>query len=236
MYQTRERAASGYLLEYEAVRVWVDAGGGTWRNLMEHLDYRELDAVLLSHRHPDHTIDVFQAFHARHYGTQESMEPIPLWAPAETIEHIDAFSKEIASSFDLSPIAAGQTIGFEGARFSFYEMAHPVETVGVRVECGENKFAYSADTGPEGDLIALAQDADVFVCEATFQDSDAEWMGHMRASQAGTAAAEANVGHLVLSHLPAARDLGLSVAEAHRNCEGIPVELAADGRRLEVGT
>ena len=236
MYQTRERAASGYLLEYESVRIWVDAGGGTWRNLMDHLDYRELDAVLLSHRHPDHTIDVFQAFHARHYGAEEPMEPIPLWAPAETIEHIDAFSKELSSAFDLSPIAAGQTISFEGARFSFFEMAHPVETVGIRVEHGEDRFAYSADSGPDGDLTNLAQDVDVFICEATFQDSDDEWMGHMRASQAGAAAATANVGHLVLTHLPAGRDLGLSVAEAHRNCEGIPVELASDGRRLEVGT
>jgi len=235
MYQTLDRAASGYLIEYEGVRVWLDAGGGTWRNLLAHMDHRELDAVLLSHRHPDHTIDVFQAFHARHYGTMEPLPPIPLWGPSETVENITSYAPELASSFDVQEVAAGQSFGFEGARFSFFEMAHPVETVGVRVERDGASFAYTGDTGPGGDLAALASGVDVFVCEATFQDSDTEWHGHMSASQAGTVAAQADVGHLVLTHLPAARDLGLSVAEAHRNCEGIPVELASDGRRIEVG-
>lgn len=236
MFQTRERAASGYLLEYDDVRIWIDAGGGTWRNLMEHVDYRELDGVLLSHRHPDHTIDIFQAFHARHYGGSDALEPIPLWAPAETIERITAYAPEIASSFDLSSIAAGGSFQFEGAGFSFFEMAHPVETVGIRVHRDDGTLAYSADTGPTGDLAGLAAGVDVFICEATFQDADAEWHGHLRASQAGSAAATASVGHLVLTHLPSGRDLGLSVAEAHRNCEGIPVELASDGKRIEVGT
>lgn len=235
MFQTLDRAASGYLLEFAGARIWIDAGGGTWRNLMEHMDHRELDGILLSHRHPDHTIDVLQAFHARHYGSVEPMDPIPLWAPQETIDHLTAYATEFGSSFDLQAVGAGDGFGFEGARFSFFEMAHPVDTVGVRFEHADGSFAYTADTGPEGDLVALATAVDVFICEATFQDSDDEWHGHLRASQAGTVAAQANVGHLLLTHLPSGRDLALSVAEAHRNCEGIPVELASDGRRIEVG-
>jgi ribonuclease BN (tRNA processing enzyme) len=85
-------------------------------------------------------------------------------------------------------------------------------------------------------VVALAREVDVLICEATFQDSDEDWHGHLRASQAATFAVQANVGHLLLTHLPFGRDLGLSLAEAHRNCEGIPVELASDGRRIEVGT
>jgi ribonuclease BN (tRNA processing enzyme) len=235
MFQTLERAASGYLLEYEDARIWIDAGGGTWRNLIDHMDHRELDGILLSHRHPDHTIDVFQAFHARHYGSEEPLDPIPLWAPQETVDRLTSYASEFESSFDVQTIAAGESFGFEGARFSFFEMAHPVDTVGVRFQHTDGSFAYSADTGPGGDLAGLAAEVDVLMCEATFQDSDEEWHGHMRASQAGTVAAQANVGHLLLTHLPSGRDLGLSVAEAHRNCEGIPVELASDGRRIEVG-
>ena len=65
MYATPERACSGYLVEIDDQTLWLDAGAGTWRNLMRHTDFRDLSGVLLSHRHPDHTTDVFQADHAR---------------------------------------------------------------------------------------------------------------------------------------------------------------------------
>ena len=95
MFATKERAASGYLLETSEMKLILDCGGGTWRNLLTHVDYGDITGVILTHRHPDHVIDVFQLFHARHYGQPEKMEEIPLWAPAETIERVSGFGKEI---------------------------------------------------------------------------------------------------------------------------------------------
>src|SRR5680860_46938 len=55
VYQTRDLAASGFLIEIDGGHWLIDMGGGTWRNLMSHMDYRDLDGVFLTHRHPDHT-------------------------------------------------------------------------------------------------------------------------------------------------------------------------------------
>jgi ribonuclease BN (tRNA processing enzyme) len=237
MFATTDRAASGYLLALNGTFVWLDAGAGTWRNLLSHIAYQDLDGVILSHRHPDHTTDIFQAQHARLFGQAEPLEKLPLWAPSETLSRLEGFSDGISDAFDLRPVAPGDHIVFAGAAVSFHPMAHPgIETLGVRVEWQGAVFAYSADTGSGADFASLAQDADVFICESTLQDSDAEWEGHLHAGRAATIAAACGVKHLVLSHLPPGRDLGLSLAEAQRNADGMKVQLASDGLELEVVT
>jgi ribonuclease BN (tRNA processing enzyme) len=232
-FATRERAASGYLVQFGDAALWLDAGAGTWRNLLEHIDYPELDAIILTHRHPDHTTDVFQVHHAVLYGQPQRLPKIPLWAPNDTIGRLRAFAN-VDDSFELHPISAGDEIAFRDAQISFHHMAHPVETVGVRIEYDGGVFAYTADTGPGGDLGNLAKGADLLICEATFQDGDGPWEGHMLASEAATAAVSNGVSHLVLSHLPSHRDLGLSLQQAHHGAHGVTIELAADGERYEV--
>jgi ribonuclease BN (tRNA processing enzyme) len=235
MYATRQRACSGYLLEIEGKHVWLDAGAGTWRNLLESIDYPDIDAVILTHEHPDHTTDVFQAFHARNYGTDTPMPSIPLWAPKPTVDRLRAFDSSMDESFDMTAIVAEGAIEFAGAKFSFTKMAHPVETLGVRVEAGDAILAYSADSGTGADFDALASGASLFICEATFQDSDESWTGHMSAAEAATIAGRVDATDLLLTHLPPGRDLALSLAEADREGMGLRIQLAADGQRLEVG-
>jgi ribonuclease BN (tRNA processing enzyme) len=236
MYATRQRACSGYLLHLDGRHVWLDAGAGTWRNLLEHIDFPRIDAVILTHQHPDHTSDVFQAFHARNYGSDTPMPVIPLWAPAPTLAALRGFNDKLDESFELNTIVEGGSVDFAGARFAFTRMAHPVETLGVRVEAGEAVLAYSADSGPSADFEGLAGGADLFICEATFQDSDEEWTGHMSASQAAILAVRVGATRLLLSHLPPGRDLALSLAEADAAGGSIPIQLAADGLALEVGS
>lgn len=233
-YATTERAAAGYLVEAGDSYVWVDAGGGTWRNLLSHIDFHDLAGVLLTHDHPDHVADVFQAFHARHYGGPAPMQPIPLWAPKETIDALTTFSKSLGESFDCQAISAGDGIEVGGAKLSFFKMVHPEDTVGVRMESAGGVICYSADGGPQSDFDGLAHDADWMLCEATLQDEDEEWEGHMSAAQAGAAAARCGVRHLVLTHLPPQRDVSVSLAEARRTAGDCDVTLAYDGLRIEV--
>lgn len=234
MYATRERACAGYLLDAGGKKVLLDCGAGVWRNLLDHSDQRGIDAVILSHRHPDHVSDLFMLLHARLYGQAEPLPEIPLWAPAETLERLTAFSKELDQGFRLASISPGDRLSVGEAAFSFFPMAHPPDTLGVRVESDGAVLAYSSDTGPTADLEALAAGAHVFLCEATLQDSDESWEGHMSATQAGAAAARAGASKVVLTHLPPGRDAGLSLTEAHKTSGEAQVQLAADGLKLEV--
>lgn len=234
-FQTLERACVGYLLQIEDQNLWLDAGGGTWRNLQQKIDYADLHGVLLTHGHPDHTIDVLQAYHARQYGQEAPLGRIPLWAPQETLDRLSGFAKGIDDAFELKGITADDVLTIAGARIMFVDMAHPEPTLGVRVDSNGASAAFSSDTGDAADFDALAGGVDLFVCEATSQDSDALWEGHLRASQAGAIATRIGVKKLVLTHLPNGRDLAVSLDEARAAAGDIDIELATDGMRLEIG-
>jgi ribonuclease BN (tRNA processing enzyme) len=235
MFATKERAASGYLVQADQLSLWMDAGGGSWRNILHHIDYASIDGVILSHRHPDHTIDLFQALHARMHGGPEPLPPIPLWANAETLERVNAYATDVGTAFDLREVKAGGTVDVDKLQLSFVQMEHWCDTYGIRIEDPDGVCAYSSDTALGPDFDALAGGADLFICEATMQNSDPVSEGHLKASEAAEIAATNGVAHLVLTHLPPARDLGLSLAEAHHTAGGIAVELADDGKTYEVG-
>ena len=234
LYATRTRACSGYLLHLGDSCIWMDAGTGSWRNLLEHVDFKELDGIFLSHRHPDHTTDVYQAYHARFYGQPEPLAPIPLWAPEETIDRVAAFYRDCGEAFVMHALTPESALEINDARLTFFQMAHPPETLGVRVEHDGGVLAYSADTGPDADFEGLAGGASVFICEATLQNVDPVWSGHLRASQAAEIAARVGVDKLVLTHLPPLRDHARSLAEAETVGGDVVVSLAADGLLLEV--
>ncbi|HEV3471671.1 MAG TPA: MBL fold metallo-hydrolase [Actinomycetota bacterium] len=234
MFATRERACAGYLLDV-GDKIWVDAGSGTWRNLLDHVSYQELDGIILTQRHPDHTTDVLQAYHARQYGQAQSLPVIPLWAPQETLDALSSFSKELDNAFELRAVSGGDSVELGNATIRFIEMAHPGETFGVRVEMDGGVLAYSSDTGDGADFESLARGADVFICEATSQDSDELWEGHMRASQTGAVAHRLGVKRLILTHLRPGRDHQRTLNEAKAAAPDIAIELASDGTRLEVG-
>lgn len=234
-FATLERASVGYLLDFGDTHIVLDLGGGAWVNLLRHTDIQSLDGVMLTHRHPDHTIDLFQLLHAQLFAFSEPLEPIPLWAPQETIDRVTDFYPTVTKGFDIRTIRAGRSMNIGAARFSFVKMAHPPETVGVRIEHEGAVLAYSADTGPDADFDTLAGGADVFLCEATLQDADEPWSGHLSARQAAEIASKVGVKHLVLTHLAYGRDEGLTLEQAESAAAGISVQIATDNLRIEVG-
>lgn len=234
MFQTIERACAGYLLTIDGSHIWLDAGAGTWLNLQRHVNYADLDGVLLTHAHPDHTTDVLQAYHARQYGQDEALAVIPLWAPQSTLDRLTGFSKGLEDAFDLRALDSSDELEVGSARLTFVDMAHPEPTLGVRISQDSVVAAFSSDTGAEADFHALASSADLFICEATSQQSDELWEGHLRASQAAEIAARVGVKKLVLTHLRPGRDHQRTLEEARSAAPGLDIELAEDGARLEV--
>src|SRR3954447_24372972 len=72
---------SGYLLQTAGASVWIDPGPGTLQELRRHVDFRRLDAVLVSHMHLDHVLDLLALRHALAYNPISAPAPIPVWLP-----------------------------------------------------------------------------------------------------------------------------------------------------------
>src|SRR5262245_21691187 len=74
---------SGYLVEEGETRLWIDPGPGTLAELRSHTDYRSLSAVLISHMHLDHVLDLLALRHALAYNPVPAPGPVPVWLPPD---------------------------------------------------------------------------------------------------------------------------------------------------------
>ncbi len=239
-YPAAGRPASGYLVEWGGAVVWMDAGPGTFDALCGRTEPGELDAVIISHRHPDHCSDLFALFHYLAYGPGGRV-PVSVYVPAGLADHLAGFVGEEAGDgafqqlFDFRTVGDGDEAALGGLTMRFASTAHSVPTIGVRVEAGGRSLAYSADTGPGGGVPGLAAAADVFLCEATYQEprSRYSYPYHLTAAQAGATARDAAARRLVLTHLPPALDAATSADEAAAAYGGA-VQVAAPGLEVEV--
>jgi len=217
--------------------VWCDAGPGTFTALWEAIDLDLVTAIVVSHQHPDHCLDLLTAFHALAYGPAPR-QGVPVLAPAATIERIAGFldagqRERLERTFAFDPVADGDRRVVGGLVVTFAETDHPVPTVASRWEAGGRVLVYTADTGPAGDWPRLAAGADLLISEAALQFEPRPEIGHLTAAQAGAIAREAGVGELALTHIPPHLDVHASVAEAETTF-GRPVRLAVPGATLEV--
>ncbi len=238
-YPAPGRPGSGYLVEWSGSRVWVDAGPGTFAALGSRADPGELDAVVVSHVHPDHCTDLFALYHYLAFGPG-GRAPIAVYVPEGAAEHLGAFVRAGADDpwskrFDFRTVGEGDQAAHGGLGLRFGATAHSVPTIGVRLEAGGRALAYSADTGLGGGVPGLAEGADVLLCEATYQGAREEhpFPYHLTATEAGELAARAGSRRLVLTHIPPDLDGEQSVAEAGA-AFGAPVERAYPGMEVEV--
>ncbi|HEX6263308.1 MAG TPA: MBL fold metallo-hydrolase [Actinomycetota bacterium] len=234
-------AASGYIVSHDGFVVWQDMGTGTMAHLQRHLGLLDVDAVIVSHVHADHFVDLFPYFYARRYGAATPAPSIPLVVPTGTEERIrcmlsQAGWEEFPDSFQLHEIEPGAGLELGPFRVSTARMAHPVPTLGVRYEADGVALAYSADTGPTDELVDLARGVDLLVAEATWLEDGKDYPPdlHMTAKEAGEQAAKADAGRLMLAHIQPIFDPDHSREKASEAFEGA-VDVARPDVRWEAG-
>lgn len=236
-FPTPGRPASGYLIQQGGTRVWCDAGFGTFAALP--IDDDLIDAIVISHQHPDHCADLAAAFHAWTY-RPHPRKNVPLFAPQAVWDRIGLFlekgpDSDLPITFDFSPVWTGDQISIGDLSVTFTEMNHSVPTVGSLWEANNRSMFYTADTGPTGEWLELATGVDVLLAEASYQESNKnpDYPHHMSASDLGQVARDLRVKKLVLTHIPPYLDVSRSVHEAEMSFDR-PVGLATPGVGFDV--
>lgn len=238
--------ASGYLLEAEGFRLMVDIGNGTLAALQAGYDPFTVDALLLSHLHPDHCADFSALTVLRRYHPSPAVDPrarpLPVHAPAEATDRLVAAfatcqaerdAEDLSDVYDFRPLAAGsRDVG--PFRLQVWEVAHPCASFGFRIVHGGVALAYTGDTGRCAALDELAAGVDALLCEASWTDAPDHPAGlHLSGREAGELAGSAGVGRLLVTHVPPWVDRGAVLAEASENYPG--AELVTQGARYRIG-
>lgn len=239
-YPGPDNPTSGFLVEHAAGKVLLDAGHGTFSALQRLTDFTTVDAVLVSHVHADHCVDLHALHIALRFREQGVLQK-PLYCPREVWERVPVLAadrpeaeKVFRLTFDYRPVEAGEVVEAAGFRVRFLRTDHPNHCLAMRLESGEGILTYSADTGPSADLAGFARGSDVLLCEATYQEGRSGAPVHLSARQAAETAVRAGVPDLVLTHVWPAFDPRISLQEARAAAGDVRVEWAAPGAAFTV--
>ncbi len=239
-------ACSGYLVRGGGLNILLEAGNGVLSRLMGLIDFRSLDVVVVSHLHHDHYLDLFALRHAIEGARRDGSRagPLKLLLPCEPEREYELLAG-YDQAFTLSAIESLPVERLPGdlkvhkvelgeLTFCFAPAKHPMPGFSVAVE-GDGKLAFSGDTARTDALVALATGADLFLCEASGQDSDTKAMKgiHLTATQAGETAGEAGVKRLLLTHFWPEYDPNVLCRQAQKAFSG-PVEAAKEGKSYRV--
>ena len=220
-------ACSSYLVRTAGTAVALDLGNGSLANLQRHLAFADLDAVVLSHAHPDHWVDLAGLRVALRYGLE--LEGLRLVATEGTVALARELCGELEPTFDVEVVADGDEAVVGDLHLRFAATDHYVPTLACRVDGpGGVSLAYSADTGPDWSFASLGPGIDLALCEAThLADEEGHGVKHLSARQAGVLAREAGIPRLLVTHLWPAVDRREAAEEAAEGFGG-PVEVVAE--------
>lgn len=244
-YPGPESAASCYLVEAEHDgRRWsivLDFGNGALGSLQRHCEVDELDAVFLTHLHPDHCIDLCSYYVVRNYDPLGRFpEKLPVHAPIGARERLTrAYAvdkpEDLGTAFDFVDLIDQQAVHVGPFVVTPYRVNHPVEAYGFRVESEGQVLAYTGDTDTCDALRVLERDADLVLTDSAFVDGRDDSMTgvHLSGSRAARAATEAGAKRLMLTHIPAWTPIADCVRDAGRVWAG-QVELATAGQVIEL--
>ena len=217
-------ACSGYLVRAGDAVIWMDCGNGTFAHLQQHANPADLTAVVITHGHADHCVDIYGLHVLYKYGLERV--GLPVYAPEGVERTLEGLVGEWTDTFDWKLVGDGDRASIADVKLQFSRTDHPLPTVGIDLEQGGKRLVYTADTGPDWSVEVFPAGADLVLSEATYQHDDIRAPIHLSARQAGEAARAAKARRLMLTHLWPTLDPVASVEEGSE-AFGHAVTLAA---------
>jgi ribonuclease BN (tRNA processing enzyme) len=248
-WQDAGGACSGYLIEDGDTSLLLDCGNGVFSKLRKFRDYVDLDAVVISHMHADHFLDLVPYSYALTYAPRQQPVPVDRWPgtdhPARPQLHVPdggrkvlrrvvgAWGNEdlVEKAFDLHEYETPDVLEIGSLRIRFHEVPHFLEThaVDVTTTNGGGRFTFGADCRPCDELPKFAEGTDLLMLEATLPRPERTGMrGHLTPAEAGDHGRRAKAARLVITHISDELDEEWARDEASK-AFGSPVEVAREG-------
>jgi ribonuclease BN (tRNA processing enzyme) len=239
-WQDADGACSGYLAEEDGAALLLDCGNGVFSKLRRFRDYLDVDAVVISHLHADHILDLVPYASALTYTPRQSHDRVRprLLVPEDgraALRRICTGSgmaeDHIERAFDLREYDPDDVLDVGAMRVRFHRVPHFLPTCAVDVASGNGggRFTYGADSAPNEELVRFAHGTDLLMIEATLPYPESEGpRGHLTPREAGEHGSRARARRLVLTHISDELDEQWARAEAEK-AFGRPVDVAHEG-------
>jgi len=253
-WQDAGGACSGYLIEHGDSSLLLDCGNGVFSKLRLHRDYVDLDAVLISHMHADHFLDLVPYAYALTYAPRQQPVPVERWPgtehPARPELHlpqggtatlrgiVGAWGPDdlIDNAFKVAEYDVRSTVTVGEIEARFHEVPHFTETFAVNLSSAgaPGRITFGADCRPGPEIIEAARDTDLLIVEATLPRPERTGeRGHLTPFEAGEHARKAGARRVVLTHISDELDADWAREQGTEGF-GAPVEVASEGAVFEI--
>ena len=253
-WQDAGGACSGYLLEDGDSSVLIDCGNGVFSKLRQFRDYTRLDAVVISHLHADHFLDLVPYAYALTYAPRQQPVAVARWpgtehpsrprliGPPKTIETlrriVGSWGPEdlVDNAFKIEEYEESSTPEIGSMKFSFREVPHFQETYAIKASStnGGGTMVYGADHAPTDVIVDFIGGADLLLIEATLPRPERTGIrGHVTPREAGEHAREGGAKQVVLTHISDELDELWALNEARAAFDG-PVSMAREGAVYDI--
>jgi ribonuclease BN (tRNA processing enzyme) len=247
-WQDAGGACSGYLIQADETCLLLDCGSGVFGKLRAVWDYADVDAVVISHLHADHIMDLVPYASGLIYAPRHQPVPVGGWPGTDDPPRPRLIAppgaraafrqlcagggmreEHIEKGFRLEEYDPGDALEVGGLELRFQRVPHFLPTHAIEISNAGARITYSADSSPSDELCAFARDTDLLLIEATLPRPEREGpRGHLTPEEAGEHGRRAGARRVVLTHISDELDADWARAEAERGFGG-PVELAHEG-------
>jgi ribonuclease BN (tRNA processing enzyme) len=253
-WQDAGGACSGYLIEEDGTSVLLDCGNGVFSKLRRFRDYISIDAVVISHLHADHFLDLVPFSYALTYAPRQQPLPVDRWpgtdhparpklfAPTGATEVfrqiVGAWGNEdlIENAFEIEEFEPDSVLEVGTMRFRFQDVPHFTTTFAIEISSmnGGGRITYGADCSPNEKLVEFARGTDLLIVEATLPRPERTGIrGHLTPEEAGDHGCRAGVKRMLLTHVSDELDELWVKRCAKRKFDG-PVEIASEGAVFDI--
>jgi ribonuclease BN (tRNA processing enzyme) len=247
-WQDTDGACSGYLIEEGGYGLVLDCGNGVFSKLRRYRDYVDVDAVLISHLHADHFLDLIPFSYALTYAPRQQPVPVGGWPGTSTPARPELYAPRgatamfrhiagcwgqeelIERAFALREYEPWDELEAGPFRIRFCEVPHFMTTFAIELRSnGGSRFTYSADCSPNAELIQFAHETDLLLIEATLPRPERTGVrGHLTPAEAGEHGRLAGAKRLVITHFSDELDSEWAKVQA-AGAFGGDAELAEEG-------
>ena len=177
-----EAASPGYFVEAGDLNILMDCGAGSLRQLVKAgKDFKEIDIVLLSHFHIDHTMDLAALFQAMAYTSGFKREKdLYIIGPPGLDDFLNNFNNvyhfdQMTPNYEVKTMEITDPINFqEQLLIEAIPAAHFEESVSFKLTHEKSCLVYTGDTGPNDKLASFAKGAKVMIVDCSFPYEDTE--------------------------------------------------------------
>jgi len=227
------------MLEIGETAILLDLGQGSLGSLFPHRDPSTVTAVLVSHMHGDHHVDLIPLRNLLYYHYGEP-RGIGLHLPAGLRERYDAFmGEEGFLDFMTGEDVAEGILEIGPFRVQAHPVTHAENSHAFRVTDATDLdgpgLVYSGDCGRADDLLPLIREGDTLLCEAFWSTREPiPSANHLDAAQAADVARRGGAAHLILTHILESYDPQAALAAANEIFPG-SVQLAEPEMVVDIG-